>query len=86
MAVCEVNISTIIFSFAQSRGCSLLGMEACPDTESQVKRYHDNGWEGAWSMDMAEVYARLPRDDVARCVCVVCCVQLIAYLCQIIAA
>ena len=47
-------------------------MEACPDTESQVKRYHDNGWEGAWSMDMAEVYARLPRDDVARCVCCVC--------------
>ncbi|CAI8031987.1 Leucine carboxyl methyltransferase 1 [Geodia barretti] len=50
----------------KSRGCALLGMETCPDSESQVKRYHDNGWEGAWSMDMAEVYARLPRDDVAR--------------------
>ena len=45
-------------------------METCPDSESQVKRYHDNGWEGAWSMDMAEVYARLPRDDVARWVLV----------------
>eukprot|EP00731_Ephydatia_muelleri_P010121 Em0005g707a len=50
----------------KSRGCSLLGIEACPDLHSQKERYIQNGWQGAWSLDMNQVYMLLPREEVAR--------------------
>lgn len=49
-----------------SRKCSLLGIDACPDLESQKKRYLDNGWSDAWALDMQEVYTSLPQEDVRR--------------------
>ncbi len=56
-----------IASFAQHRRCSLLGIDACPDLDSQCKRFQDHGWSEAWAVDMAEVYRQLlPRDECTR--------------------
>ena len=58
----------IVISHLQYRGCSLLGINACPDLDSQKQRFLGNGWGNAWALDMAETYRLLPRDEVHRCV------------------
>ena len=58
----------IYISLLQYRGCSLLGINACPDLDSQRQRFLSNGWGNTWAMDMAETYRLLPQDEVQRCV------------------
>ncbi|XP_064381999.1 leucine carboxyl methyltransferase 1-like isoform X2 [Halichondria panicea] len=48
------------------RGCSLLGINACPDLESQKQRFLGNGWQCTWALDMAEVYQQLPKNEIQR--------------------
>ncbi len=53
-------------SSLQLRGCSLLGINGCPDLEAQRQRFLGNGWQCAWALDMAEVFQQLPRDEIQR--------------------
>ncbi|XP_065898221.1 leucine carboxyl methyltransferase 1-like isoform X1 [Dysidea avara] len=51
----------------KARGCSLLGIDACPDLESQQRRYLNNGWSASWAVDMDTVYQQLlPADEISR--------------------
>ena len=62
-----------------SRGCTLLGIDACPDLAAQERRFHDNGWNYAWAVSMDQVYFKLlPKDDVKRY-----CIMNIARYCNI---
>ena len=50
-----------------SRGCTLLGIDACPDLAAQERRFHDSGWNHAWALSMDQVYFKLlPKDEVER--------------------
>ena len=55
-------------SLLQHRGCTLLGINACPDLESQKQRFLNGGFSNAWALDMMEVYRLLPPADTHRCV------------------
>lgn len=48
------------------RGCSLSGVGACRDLESQKQRFLEVGWEAAEAWDMTQVYRLLPQADVQR--------------------
>eukprot|EP00794_Sanderia_malayensis_P004169 gene4169-4723_t len=50
----------------QSRHCALLGAKTQPTVESERKSFIAAGWEGAKSIDMMEVYKKLPKEDVAK--------------------
>ena len=56
--------------YLQHRRCSLLGIDACPDLESQRQRFLRHGWAEAWGLDMADVYNLLPKEERARYVAV----------------
>ncbi len=43
-----------------------MGIDACPDLDSQRKRFLDHNWESSWALDMAEVYRSLPKDECVR--------------------
>lgn len=49
-----------------SMGCSLLGIDTCPDLESQQKRFLENGWTKSWALDMNQVYSSLPLEEITR--------------------
>ena len=54
------------FLLFQQRGCTLLGINACPDLKSQEDRFLNNGFSSAWALDMAEVYRLLPPTEKQR--------------------
>ncbi|CAL4062342.1 unnamed protein product, partial [Meganyctiphanes norvegica] len=56
----------IMLNNLRSRGCDLMGVAACMTTETQRKRFTENGWVGAESDDMMTVWSRLPPQDVSR--------------------
>jgi len=49
-----------------SRGCSLSGVSACKDAQTQTSRFTSNGWQSATCWNMNEVYSLLPQGDVSR--------------------
>lgn len=52
--------------YTQHRRCSLLGIDAFPDLDSQRKRFLSHGWSDSWALDMTEVYNLLPKDECIR--------------------
>ena len=72
MATGSTSCSSLVVHFLisimlfQHRRCSLLGIDACPDLESQRRRFLNNGWSEAWGLDMAEVYRLLPQEECTR--------------------
>lgn len=50
----------------KTRGCSLSGVEACKDFESQKKRFLQVGWDVSVAWDMMQVYHFLPPSDIVR--------------------
>ena len=60
------NITFFVFFKLQHRRCSLLGIDACPDLQSQQQRFLKHGWSDSWAVDMAQVYDLLPRDERHR--------------------
>ncbi|XP_048350462.1 leucine carboxyl methyltransferase 1 isoform X2 [Sphaerodactylus townsendi] len=56
----------IMIENLQSRQCNLVGVEVCSSLESQRARFLASGWQTARSVDMMDVYSRLPPADVKR--------------------
>eukprot|EP00052_Salpingoeca_macrocollata_P018453 m.151577 g.151577 ORF g.151577 m.151577 type:complete len:300 (+) comp20701_c0_seq5:3063-3962(+) len=50
----------------RTRGCALLGLEACPDLAAQKQRFLAAGFGQADALDMNGVYLRLEEDDRKR--------------------
>lgn len=48
------------------RQCSLSGVAACQNLDSQRKRFTDNNWDGSQAWDMVEVYESIPAIERQR--------------------
>ncbi|KAE8749828.1 hypothetical protein FOCC_FOCC003296 [Frankliniella occidentalis] len=48
------------------RQCSLSGVSACQNLDSQRRRFTDNNWEGTQAWDMVEVYDNIPGIERQR--------------------
>lgn len=47
----------------RARGCSLSGIAACKNLETQKERFVNNNWQGAKAWDMVQVYYALPTPE-----------------------
>ncbi|XP_014663738.1 PREDICTED: leucine carboxyl methyltransferase 1-like [Priapulus caudatus] len=66
----QVNMAdtfgTVMLRNLMGRGCELLGVDACRSLETQKQRFLLTGWNGAESLEMMQVYKRLPQADIQR--------------------
>ncbi|XP_014667912.1 PREDICTED: leucine carboxyl methyltransferase 1-like [Priapulus caudatus] len=62
----EDTFGTVMLRNLMGRGCELLGVDACRSLETQKQRFLLTGWNGDESLEMMQVYKRLPQADIQR--------------------
>lgn len=66
----QLNMSStfghVMIENLKLRECELPGVDMCENTETQEKRFTDNGWTAANCVSMWNVFHMLPQSDVER--------------------
>ncbi|CAG7682316.1 unnamed protein product [Allacma fusca] len=60
------NFANVMLKNLVLRGCHLSGVDHCKTIESQVNRFVETGWTGAYGWTMNEVYAAIPTSEIHR--------------------
>ncbi|KAK5650367.1 hypothetical protein RI129_001396 [Pyrocoelia pectoralis] len=66
--MCNMNdtFGDVMLGNLRARGCTLAGIAACKNLDTQRNRFLDNNWQGSKAWDMVQVYYALPTSERQR--------------------